>query len=1218
MKKLRKAFIISVMSITVLSTTMFAVPMQVGAAAQAGDLIKMNGLSSVYYLGADNKRYVFPNEATYFSWYSDFSGVVTIPQAELESYPLGKNVTVRPGTKLVKITTNPKVYAVTTNGMLLAIPDEATAKTLYGANWAKRVVDVADSFFQNYTISTYTVSATAYPAGSLVKFGTDATVYYIAEDGKARAIASEAVMAANRFKMSDVITATIAAPMTGTPITGAESGLTDTASGAGGVANAGTGVSVSLSGDTAASATIPSSSSLVPFISVNLTAAADGAVTVQNMTFTRTGTGATTDFTGGYLYAGDVRLSTLRSVSSSDNTISFNSLNLAIPAGTTKTVTLKMNAAASKTGNHAFKLATAGAIVTNGAVVSGTFPITGNTLSYSSVNAGTITITGADTASTVKVGATNVVIGEFDLANNSSTEDVNIYSIRLKQEGTAAFDAVKNISLDLDGTVKLSGLVMSSDKFVDFKLDTPYLLKKSTTITATVRGDIVTDITKTVSLYLNNVADVDARGTAYGTNYSAGITAGSLGSGTGNTVTIQGSDIDVSLDGPAASDIKDDTTNVVLANFKVKSNNEDVNMETLRIKLSQSVATAASTLTNVEMVDSTNNASYSVTDPGNGDVYLDFENIYLTKGVQYNFQIRADVPNGAATGAIYSVSLGFGTLTASTASMTAKFQDADETAVATTNMSSSSLTGKNMTVAAPSIDFSKVTTSNATYVENTKGVLLFKGKLTASAVSDLKVSKVKLTGSFGTVNSLDDTFDKLYLYAASDDMGTALDTETSLTDATAVSFSGFNLTVPKGTSNGIYVTVRGDVKNNPTAGTVAMHWGDGTATTTNFTVKDENNDALVAGSYAVSLTNGQTTTISGSGTFTMAFDSNYTGISAAKNVLAGSEVMVGRIKLTAQNEDAKIEDFTLMNWTGNATADDVAYLNLYSDSAMTTKIGTATFDSSKRATFDNVNITVTTAASKYVYIGAVVKGINYSTANMADATATAGRTIALRIASSSYSTDYDVKALGVSTGDELSQTGIASTTDTNTATVMGATISNITSAFANGLLANGTGKDIFSFKVTVPESSNLDYDMSELGVKLASSTFTVATSSGVVLSTFKVERVGGQNGEKTVFGATSNPAMGNGTFLIDFATTYGTDQDLIVKPGQTAEYVVKATITGVDANDSLQVTMENINSSSNVMYTHNTGAIGVDGVDTSTVYTLIPGITYVRGGSLTN
>src|SRR3989338_9496783 len=115
MERFKKIFSISVIFVTVLSMSVVTAP-EAQATASAGDLIKMAGLSSVYYLAADGKRYVFPNESTYFSWYSDFSGVITIPQSELESYPLGANVTVRPGTKLVKITTNPKVYAVTSNG----------------------------------------------------------------------------------------------------------------------------------------------------------------------------------------------------------------------------------------------------------------------------------------------------------------------------------------------------------------------------------------------------------------------------------------------------------------------------------------------------------------------------------------------------------------------------------------------------------------------------------------------------------------------------------------------------------------------------------------------------------------------------------------------------------------------------------------------------------------------------------------------------------------------------------------------------------------------------------------------------------------------------------------------------------------------------------------------------------------------------------------------
>ena len=164
------------------------------AAASAGDLIKMEGLDTVYYLGADGKRYVFPNAQTYFSWYSDFSSVVTVPQSELESYRLGSNVTLRAGTKLIKITTDPMVYAVEPGGNLRSIVSEANAITLYGANWASRVIDVPDAFFTNYEVQA-DLEAGKYPAGQLVMSGEN-TYYYDGTDY--RMVASDAAMAANR------------------------------------------------------------------------------------------------------------------------------------------------------------------------------------------------------------------------------------------------------------------------------------------------------------------------------------------------------------------------------------------------------------------------------------------------------------------------------------------------------------------------------------------------------------------------------------------------------------------------------------------------------------------------------------------------------------------------------------------------------------------------------------------------------------------------------------------------------------------------------------------------------------------------------------------------------------------------------------------------------------------------------------------------------------
>ena len=122
-------------------------------AAPNGSLIKSASNSAVYYL-VDNKRYAFPNEKVFFTWYSDFNSVLIVSSNELASYPLAGNVTYRPGVKLIKIQTDPKVYAVSRYGILRWMTSEAVAASLYGTNWNKNVDDVADTFFTNYTVGS--------------------------------------------------------------------------------------------------------------------------------------------------------------------------------------------------------------------------------------------------------------------------------------------------------------------------------------------------------------------------------------------------------------------------------------------------------------------------------------------------------------------------------------------------------------------------------------------------------------------------------------------------------------------------------------------------------------------------------------------------------------------------------------------------------------------------------------------------------------------------------------------------------------------------------------------------------------------------------------------------------------------------------------------------------------------------------------------------------
>ncbi|MFA5935861.1 MAG: serine protease [Patescibacteria group bacterium] len=110
--------------------------------------------STVYCLKSDGTRLVFPNDAVYYSWFSDFSGVQTLQPEELAPFRIASNVTLKPGT-LVKIQTDPKVYLVADIlGTLRWIPTEEKAVDLFGEGWAGFVKDVPDTFFTNYRIGS--------------------------------------------------------------------------------------------------------------------------------------------------------------------------------------------------------------------------------------------------------------------------------------------------------------------------------------------------------------------------------------------------------------------------------------------------------------------------------------------------------------------------------------------------------------------------------------------------------------------------------------------------------------------------------------------------------------------------------------------------------------------------------------------------------------------------------------------------------------------------------------------------------------------------------------------------------------------------------------------------------------------------------------------------------------------------------------------------------
>ena len=152
-----------------------------------GDLFKETGSTAVYYYADNGKRYVFPTQAIYFSWYTGFSTIKTVSHSIITSVPFGGNVIAKPGTYLVQFVSmdtpfrvlDSKVYVLTATGQLRWITSASTAASLYGADWEKKIIAVPEVYKTNYgnAVAGADVNSTA----DYSKVSVEATVRTISD-----------------------------------------------------------------------------------------------------------------------------------------------------------------------------------------------------------------------------------------------------------------------------------------------------------------------------------------------------------------------------------------------------------------------------------------------------------------------------------------------------------------------------------------------------------------------------------------------------------------------------------------------------------------------------------------------------------------------------------------------------------------------------------------------------------------------------------------------------------------------------------------------------------------------------------------------------------------------------------------------------------------------------------------------------------------------------
>ncbi|MBT3230604.1 Ig-like domain-containing protein [Candidatus Uhrbacteria bacterium] len=124
---------------------------------EVGDYIRSSYFSTVYYLDTDTEtneivRRPFMDAQTFFTYQDNFDNVKTVTDATLTTITLGYPMLPNPGVVLIKIQSDPKVYAIDSDGTTIRwIASEEVANTLYGDDWSQYIIDIEATFFPRFT-----------------------------------------------------------------------------------------------------------------------------------------------------------------------------------------------------------------------------------------------------------------------------------------------------------------------------------------------------------------------------------------------------------------------------------------------------------------------------------------------------------------------------------------------------------------------------------------------------------------------------------------------------------------------------------------------------------------------------------------------------------------------------------------------------------------------------------------------------------------------------------------------------------------------------------------------------------------------------------------------------------------------------------------------------------------------------------------------------------
>lgn len=936
---MRKLLTYSVVVATIVWSLGLAAVVPLATAAyspSAGDKVKTADNPAVYYIDSEGKRHLFSNEVTYWTWYSGTwanQGVKVISQDDFDNLELGGNVVARPGVNLIKFENSPKVYAVTPGAVVRHLEDEAAAKALYGDNWLKKVITIQNAFETNYIKGDALTASSDMPDGSLVKYEGSEDIYYI-EDGEKRLVTDDAFVA-NNFKDSAVVT--IPASMTfdtGSSITGEEAEITTVAGPESSTPTvpSGTSLSVSLASDTPASGLAIPSAIRVPFTTVNLTASADGDITIDTLTVERKGAAIDANFASVALIDADtnVQIGLNQSLNSSSKAVFSN--DIVVKAGTTKKIILAGNMAASSTPGQIPQLALSGLELKGGATVSGTLPIVGNYQTITSLTIGQVTVQRGTyqnaTTSSLKVGTEDYIVSSYKLSANS-VEGQRIRQIKYYQAGTASWDSdLDNYELLADNSDKINATFTVDGKYLtaDFS-NNPVLVEKGKSKEFVLKADIVGGSTRTIKLGIYRTTDVVAYGDTFGYARAANYTGTSANTSaypviTNDQLTISAGALRIESSTAVTAQDVAYGDGLELGSFNFVVQGEPINITALTLAVS--TAAGSDTFDNIKLVDKNGSALWGPSSPTNGSVAYT-SNVQLPVGDNV-IKVVADIEDTGdfATNETFYFSIAGSTITATGANTNESITASPSTAVSAQTMTFKSA---KLTVTANAIP------ADGNVVLGAKNALYGSWVLsTSGSGSDVRITAIAIGNNAGTTTNLDSL--KLI------DVATGSTIDTSHNGDGYSGTTTWTLTTPIVMAKNSTKTIelRADVRT--TAASYSGHTDEFVITSITATEVGTGNTVTPGGS-GVTGDNGADITITGAGTLTV---NTSASAPSSRLVAAGQTYEIGRIKLTASNEQINVTDLSICvddgALTGTATGDqdDITTIMVYDSANMSTPI----------------------------------------------------------------------------------------------------------------------------------------------------------------------------------------------------------------------------------------------------------------------------------------